>query len=234
MNIFYAPPAQISESSIELNGQEAKHASSTLRYKEGDKITVVDGKGAWYEGRVGRISPEKVWVEIEKKESQTRRQPFIIAAIGLIKKRDRLEFAVEKSIELGVAEIAIYRGEHSVKQNIRMDRLESIAVSAMKQSLQARLPKVNYFRSLSDLLENYSNCQIFTANKSGKKFGKFSIKSSKKLLLVIGPEGDFSKKELPLLKEKNTQFVSLGANRLRTETAAITFLNSFLFISKHH
>ncbi len=232
MNIFYAPPEQISEDSLELKGQEAGHASKTLRYKQGDEITVVDGKGGWYEGRVGRVMPESVWVKIEEKRSRARSLPLVVSAIGIIKKRDRLEFAVEKAIELGAAEIAVFCGDHSIKKKIRMERLEAIAVSAMKQSLQARLPKVKSFNSLLGLLRHYPDYRTIAAHKSGKNIETFNINSkSKELLLITGPEGDFSNEELKLLKEKNAQFASLGSNRLRTETAAITFLNSFLLLA---
>lgn len=231
MNIFYAPPDQILENRLKLSGREARHAAKVLRYRRGDKITVVDGMGGWYEGKISQIGDQKVEVHIISSQQRPPVSPNTAVAMGIIKKRDRLEFAVEKAVELGAAEIAIFRGDHSVKQNVRLDRLKSTAISAMKQSLQAWLPGVRAFSTLNGLMEHYSGYTIRAAHKSGKKFlaGK-PTSDGDDFLLVTGPEGDFSSEELQLLQKQKTKFISLGKRRLRAETAAITFLNSFLLL----
>src|SRR5699024_4068062 len=200
-------------------------------YKEGDQITAVDGHGGWYKGTITRIIKKSVWVEISSKERRKPVQPRIVTAIGLIKKKDRLEFAVEKAVELGAAEIAIFRCENSVKQNVRTGRLEKIALSAMKQSLLARLAKIKFFNSLLELLQYYSDSIILAAHQSCstlKNLEKFSEK--KDFLLITGPEGDFSEHDMKLFHKRNVKHIALGKNRYRTETASVIFLNSFLLL----
>lgn len=228
MNIFYAPPEQVTENAIELTGQEAVHASKALRYRQGDAITVVDGKGGWYEGKVGLITSDRVQVTVQKAKKDQPLQPSLILAMGIIKKRDRLEFAVEKAMELGVKEIALFRGEHSVKQNIRTDRLESIILSAMKQSLQSWLPKLSVYSSLQQTTEAYANYSILVAHQDGdhiRDMDLFGPEQSNGYLMVVGPEGGLSDEEIEHLKKRNSQFISLHSNRLRAETAAVSFLS---------
>ncbi|NIT58565.1 MAG: RsmE family RNA methyltransferase, partial [Aliifodinibius sp.] len=107
MNIFYAPPSQINNGFAELLDQEAIHASKVLRVREGDKLTIVDGEGGRYHGVVRRITKKSVQVEISDEQHHSRQKPHLILGMGIIKKRDRLEFAVEKAIELGAAQIAL-------------------------------------------------------------------------------------------------------------------------------
>lgn len=228
MNIFYAPPEQISDSHLELRGREANHAHKTLRYNEGDSIITVDGHGGWYEGTISRITDNSVWVQIASKEEKTTIHPHVCTAIGLIKKKDRLEFAVEKAVELGAAEILIFRGEQSVKQKVRIDRLETIALAAMKQSLQAWLPRIRYFNSIRELLKHYTKHLILTAHPTGSSLSDFNLSSKTDFLLVTGPEGDFSNDEIDLLNERESKFITLGGNRYRTETASIILLNNFI------
>jgi len=228
MNIFYAPPDQIQDNVVELTGQEAIHASKALRYQKGDSITVVDGIGGWYEGRIQLISNDTVRIAVQNHIIEKHPRPEVIVGMGIIKKRDRLEFAVEKAVELGVREIALFRGEHSVKQNVRADRLESIAVSAMKQSLQVWLPAIKVYKNMDDILRTYFGYKVMAAHQKGDKGFKQSPKrKDNNTLLLVGPEGGFSQMEMELLTKENAHLISLGENRLRTETAVITFLSQF-------
>jgi 16S rRNA (uracil1498-N3)-methyltransferase len=231
MNIFYAPPSQLNNGFIELLDQEATHASKVMRAREGDRLVVVDGKGGRYEGLIRRITKKSVQVEIEDRQQFSKRKPELILGMGIIKKRDRLEFAVEKAVELGVSEIYLFRSEHTVKENVRMDRLKSIAKSAMKQSLQAWLPEITLFHSFEDMLASASEENFIVAHEKVDA-DDFKIDVSKtngeSLLLLVGPEGGFSISEIKTLKERDAQIVSLGSSRLRTETAAVTFLSQFI------
>lgn len=230
MNIFYAPPAQIHSGFIELLDQEAAHAGKVMRVREGDRLTVVDGIGGRYEGPIRRITKGSVQIEIDKKQQISARKPELILGMGIIKKRDRLEFAVEKAVELGVSRIYLFRGEHTIKQNVRMDRLESIAVSAMKQSLRARLPEISLARSFDEMLDTASDAEYLAAHE--KVDGEAEISKEKfsndKLFLLVGPEGGFTSDEIDMVKQRGGKLVSLGPNRLRTETAAIAFLSRFI------
>lgn len=230
MNIFYAPPEKVTEDIIELTGQEAVHASKALRYRPGDSITVVDGKGGWYEGEVGLITSDRVQVTVEEAKRNQPLQPSLTLAMGIIKKRDRLEFAVEKAVELGVKEVVLFRGEHSVKQNIRTDRLESIILSAMKQSLQSWLPKLSVYNSLQQATETYANYNILVAHQEGRSIRDmdfFNSTKSEDYLMVVGPEGGFSDSETDYLRKKEGEFISFNSNRLRAETAVVSFLSVF-------
>lgn len=231
MNIFYAPQPQVNSGIIELTDQEAAHASKVLRAREGDKLTIVDGQGGRYEGPIRRITNKSVQVEIVNTRKVEQPDPQLVLGMGIIKKRDRLEFAVEKAVELGVSQISLFRSERTIKENVRMDRLESIAVSAMKQSLRAWLPDITLFRSLDTLLDYYPEVVCLAAHeKVGTKDQEIEFKDikAKKMLLLVGPEGGFSPAEVELLRGRDVQLVSLGTNRLRTETAAVAFLSQFL------
>ncbi|MDX1619062.1 MAG: RsmE family RNA methyltransferase [Balneolaceae bacterium] len=238
MNLFYAPTDQIEGQYLELRAQEARHASKVLRYREGDAITVVDGEGGRYRGTIRNILNDTIRIEIETRERVEAPGPKRVLGMGIIKKRDRLEFAVEKAVELGVAEIALFRGRHTVKENVRFDRLEATALSAMKQSLRAHLPDVCLFDSLASLLEAYPGHERLIAHNPSQEediaetadrvAGRYT--SADKLLLLVGPEGGFSQEEVELVLSDtySGQVVSLGEHRLRTETAAVVFLSRFI------
>lgn len=225
MNIFYTPPGKVYENSLELTGQEARHASKVLRYGEGDQIMVVDGKGNRFTGIIARITGQTVAVDIKKREKENMPEPAIILGMGIIKKRDRFEFAVEKAVELGVQEIALFRGEHSVKENVRIDRLSSIVQAAMKQSLRASLPGINIFDSLEELISAFPGSEIIAAHKKGEPADTTEpvMPNTEKggLILLVGPEGGFSDEEFRFLKDRGSKLVALGPARLRTETAAV-------------
>lgn len=230
MNIFYAPPEQIAGHSIELLGQEARHAGQVLRYRKGDSITVVDGQGGWYEGTIHTILKDTVQISIDRHFLKKPPQPELVLGLGIIKKRDRLEFAVEKAVELGVSEIALFRSRYTVKEKIRRDRLEKTVLSAMKQSLRAHLPEIEMFESVYSVVETYNDCKVLIAHQEGENGTGIpdKIKREAKLLLLVGPEGGFSPEEIQNLSEKGAELVTLGNHRFRTETASTVFLSQFL------
>ncbi|MEL7835046.1 RsmE family RNA methyltransferase [Fodinibius sp. Rm-B-1B1-1] len=232
MNIYYAPPSQINNGFAELLDQEAIHASKVMRAREGDSLTIVDGQGGRYEGTIGRITKQSVQVEITEREHIRRKSPQLMLGMGIIKKRDRLEFAIEKAIELGAARICLFRSERTIKENVRMDRLESIAISAMKQSLQSYLCEIDLFYSLDEMLDTIQADNLLVAHEkveaSGGKIDFESVRSSHQNLLLVGPEGGFSSEEIDDVVNRGASLVSLGSNRLRAETAAVAFLSQFL------
>lgn len=232
MNIYYAPPKQINNGFAELLDQEAKHASKVMRAREGDELTIVDGEGGRYTGPIRRITNKSVQVEIIDEEYIQPSEPQLILGMGIIKKRDRLEFAVEKAIELGAAKIALFRSKHSIKENVRMDRLQAIAISAMKQSLQSYLCEINLYYSLDEMLEKLRADNILVAHEKVDSNEEESILKSvqdaQKNLLLVGPEGGFSSSEIESMTTRGAKLVSLGKNRLRAETAAVAFMSQFL------
>lgn len=232
MNIFYAPPSQINNGFVELLNQEAKHASNVLRVKEGDELVIVDGKGGRYEGPIQRITNKSVQVQIESQQKILVSDPELILGMGIIKKRDRLEFAVEKAVELGVSHICLFQSEHTIKENVRLDRLEAKALSAMKQSQRAWLPEISLFESFGAMLESFPDTRYLAAHEKvevdDRPIPPPKAGGGEKLLLLVGPEGGFSSDEIAVLRDKDVRLISLGRNRLRTETAAVAFLSQFL------
>lgn len=230
MNIFYAPPGQIDGKQIELLGQEARHAVKVLRYGTKDLIAVVDGTGGWYEGRVQQILNDSIQIKIEKHIQKDPHGPELVIGMGIIKKKDRLEFAVEKAVELGAMGIALFRSEHTIKENIRTDRLQTTALSAMKQSLRAYLPKIQLFNSLENVVQAYTGYKILVAHEKSEESPGIpdTIKTTDRLLLLAGPEGGFSREEIIFLQKKDAGVISLGPHRLRTETAVAAFLSQFI------
>ncbi|MEX0994554.1 MAG: RsmE family RNA methyltransferase, partial [Balneolaceae bacterium] len=207
MNLFYTKPEHIGDSRLTLEGQEARHAVKVLRHEAGDSIHVTDGRGGRYSGRIESVSKDRVRVTVENYIRQPAPEPDVTLAIGLIKKRDRLEFAVEKVIELGAAQIVIFQAEHSEKTGIRMDRLEMTALSAVKQSLRCWLPDISHSESLEDMLARHQADHDRTGvadervpaengQVDDQDIQKFREGSS---LIVIGPEGGFSGFERDLM-----------------------------------
>lgn len=231
MNIFYAPPSQIHSGFAELTDQEAHHASKVMRAREGDRLVVVDGQGGRYEGPIRRITKKTVQIEIEEQQQVPEPQPVLNVGMGIIKKRDRLEFAVEKVVELGARHIALFRSQHTIKQNVRMDRLQSIVLSAMKQSLRCWLPEISIFDSVEEVLSHFSDARCLIAHEKVSGMDKnpdFTAVDTDEFLLLVGPEGGFSSEEVDRAVEAGAESVLLGAYRLRTETAAVAFMSQFL------
>ncbi|MCC5940231.1 MAG: 16S rRNA (uracil(1498)-N(3))-methyltransferase [Balneolaceae bacterium] len=228
MNLFYAIPSDFSESSVSIHGQEAKHISRVLRFSEGDSISVTDGEGGTYQCEIETIGKERLTARIKSKEISERVLPFITLCLGLIKKRDRLEFAVEKSVELGADRIILFSGDNSERAKVRVDRIQGVALSAMKQSMGLFLPEVIITNSLKEAVKSAEpDVNIVVADeqlepKSGPQMNKWD-----KFLLIVGPEGGFSNREREFLDTIKCEKYSLGERRLRAETAAIVMVDRF-------
>lgn len=232
MTLFYTKKVDTSADPVEifLEDQEAVHASKVLRIAKGGRITATDGQGTIYEGRVTTIAGNLLRVAVTGKTEHPKPAPDVAIAIGNIKKRDRLEFAVEKAVELGVSRILIYQAWRSEKKRVRMDRLEAIALGAMKQSLRPWLPIVKETKDLGKLLDENRNRRIVVADekKEGSAQEWSELKRVKNLLFVVGPEGGFTDQEIELLQENGSGSISLGHYRLRTETAAVAIASLVL------
>lgn len=227
MNLFFAKPGDIQGNSIEIEGQEVIHITKVLRHSEGDEILVTDGRGNKYECEIVKIKKKNVYLEILSTQSYLNPEPTITLCMGIIKKRDRLEFAVEKAVELGVSKIVLFEGEHSQKGNVREDRLESTVISAMKQSLRFYLPEVIVEPNISDAISKHAqNSTLILADETVEE-SNHQKKRSDKYFLIVGPEGGFSSKEREIVKSYVPQYYSLGGYRLRAETAAIVMVDRF-------
>ena len=227
-NIFYTSPENITNNQLQLIGQEALHAAKVLRFTLGDELFASDGKGNVYRTTITSITKSSVLAEIEETHFEPEPNIKKVLAFGAIKKRDRLEFAVEKAVELDAWEICIFDADHSERSRINEERLGSIALSAFKQSKRKWLPEIIIKRSMDEVLEHYLDHQAIIAHIPEESVQHKSLEHNDNLLL-IGPEGGFSEREIKLCTERNGQFISLGRNRLRAETAVMAILSQYLF-----
>lgn len=227
MNLFYAPTTDISGNSITLKGQESKHAAKALRLKIGDEIYITDGCGHLYSCEVANISKSDLTASVLNKKFEEKKSPWINLIVGVLRKKDRLEFAIEKAVELGVDKLILFKGDHSEKHNVREDRLVNTAISAMKQSLRVYLPEIIYSKSLNEGLKSIEDIgSLVVADETSDKESDLNSEKST-YTLIVGPEGGFSENERNLLSEKQATAYSLGEKRLRTETAAMIITDRF-------
>jgi 16S rRNA (uracil1498-N3)-methyltransferase len=215
---------------IRLSGDEAHHAVNVLRMRPGDTVSLTDGKGTICSGKVRELSAGQMIIRLDHSIYAERPSPMVTMCIGLIRKRDRLEFAVEKAVELGVQRIVVWRGDHSEKKGLRADRLESAALSAMKQSLRPWLPEVTDCENLKIALQKCEGSIFMADETSGPEQTLISLsKTETEVAFVIGPEGGFSENERKWLESAGAGKISLGRYRLRTETAVIAIASHFTF-----
>jgi 16S rRNA (uracil1498-N3)-methyltransferase len=227
-NVFYTKPENISESRLELTDQEARHAAKVLRFNVGDEMFVSDGRGNLYRTLITSLTKKSVVAEI--KETDFKEEPEFkkVLGFGAIKKRDRLEFAIEKAVELGAWEICVFNADHSERAKVNEERLQSIALSAFKQSKRKWLPEIIYKDSLEEVLSYYKEHSVLMAHMTAESQIP-EVLNSRNNLLLVGPEGGFSDREVEIVKGRETRFLSLGKNRLRAETAVVSILSQFLY-----
>lgn len=230
--MFFAFPEDITQDELVIKGQEAVHITRVLRSEEGDNMYATDGNGNRYRCKISHIKKHELRAEILQQEYEKKPLPLVTLCVGILKKRDRLEMAIEKSVELGVDEIIVFRGMHSQKEHIRMERVQAVALSAMKQSLRSWLPKIAIEDSLERALNHsLESSMLIIADETKKDFTN-RRKQSDHYFLVVGPEGGFSEEERKLLLKHNAIPYSLGNKRLRSETASIILTSRFKSLSQ--
>jgi len=220
MNSFYVPYLNSSDKEILLSEEESKHACRVLRLKVADHIELLDGKGGIYLATIIEDHPKRCKLEILSFEFHSEPKFQIHLAIAPTKNLDRIEWLAEKITEIGVTEISFIISEHSERKEIKLERIEKILIAAMKQSKRTFLPILNPVLTVKEFLNKYQYGALAHCVTSEKKQLTEVIRSENYPIL-IGPEGDFSKKEIELASEKGFDFISLGTNRLRTETAGL-------------
>ncbi|MHB9142892.1 MAG: 16S rRNA (uracil(1498)-N(3))-methyltransferase [Paludibacter sp.] len=221
MSLFYVPNLI---SAHVLPEEESLHAVKVLRLQSGDAIIVVDGVGGYYEARITRPHPKHCEFEIVKSIAGFGKRDYKLhIAIAPTKNIERLEWFIEKATEIGIDEITPLICRFSERKVIKAERLDKIIVSAAKQSVKAYFPKLNPQCTFDELMKSHKASQKFIAHcyDEDKKLLQNEIQKSSDILILIGPEGDFSKEEVQ--KALTTGFVpvSLGDSRLRTETAGV-------------
>lgn len=219
---FYAPDIAINPI---LPESDSQHCVRVLRMKEGDTLEVIDGKGHRYTCRLIEAHAKRAHVEIiEKQDVPLSWQNNITIAVAPTKHLDRMEWMVEKLTEIGVNRIIPLLCRYSERKELKIERLEKIAISAMKQSLKTVLPIIDVMTPIKDVITKQMYDQRFIAycdTSIPRKLLSAEYKANKDTLILIGPEGDFSTEEINLALNSGYKPISLGDNRLRTETAAV-------------
>lgn len=224
-----------SEEVFTLNKEESSHLVRVLRMKEGGNVFLTNGKGFFFKSEILEANHSRCTLRILSKEKSEEERNFKIhLAIAPTKNIDRIEWLTEKATEIGVDEISFLLCEHSERKHINLERLEKIVISAMKQSLKSYKPLIHPLSSFKNFVEETSSEYKLLACCEGENRGFIkdicSPKSS--YTLLIGPEGDFSKNEVNLALKNNFSLITLGSQRLRTETAGLYALSSLHFLNQ--
>ncbi len=223
--VFYHPNIQ----DPFLSEEEAFHAIKVLRLSLNSSIFIIDGKGGKWLAKIKDITKKNVSIEILESEKNFQAKPLIHLVIAPTKQMDRMEWLTEKCTEIGIASIQFIKTFHSERREIKLDRLNKIAISAIKQSKQLFLPEILPIINFDDFLKNISidNDKNFLfgslipgQNKTYKDIDNINNET----YFLIGPEGDFSQDELDKLLKMNWLPISLGNTILRTETAGLVGL----------
>ncbi|BAP30166.1 RsmE family RNA methyltransferase [Chryseobacterium sp. StRB126] len=220
MKLFYG---EITGNKVIINDEEQQHIVKVLRMKEGEEIYVTDGNGALASGKLV-IEGKRAGIEVsEIKNDLPGFTPKLHIAIAPTKNIDRIEFFVEKAVEMGISEISIIATEKTERKNLNIDKIRKQAIAASKQSLRFHFPVINDTVKLSDFLKSINSESTFVAHchEDLERMELKSIPPMEEVTFLIGPEGDFSEKEIAFLAEHKIKAVSLGNQRLRTETAGV-------------
>lgn len=224
---FYAPDIA---TTLQLPESDSKHAVRVLRMKDGDTISVIDGRGLLYTCRLVDAHPRHAAVEIVSVEPRPLpwRQRLAVA-VAPTKHMDRMEWLVEKMTEVGVNTIIPMLTDRSERRELKTERLEKIAVSAMKQSLKAVLPEIlplTPLKNITGMMPGAGRYVAYCDEAVGKTDFAKVYEPGHDTLILIGPEGDFTPDEIRTTLEAGFRPVTLGDNRLRTETAALYALSA--------
>ncbi|SDQ14728.1 16S rRNA (uracil1498-N3)-methyltransferase [Chryseobacterium soldanellicola] len=220
MKLFFG---EINNGKAIINDEEQQHIVKVLRMRDGEEIHVTDGKGNLASGKL-LIEGKKANIEVSEIQTNTPDfNPKLHIAIAPTKNIDRIEFFVEKAVEMGISEITILQTEKTERKNINIDKLRKQAIAASKQSLRFYFPVINDLIKLPDFLKNINPLTTFVAhcNENLERIELKNIPHLENITFLIGPEGDFSEKEINYLSENKVKAVSLGNQRLRTETAGV-------------
>ena len=220
MNFFYSK--DISSSYVILDSIETNHCIKVLRHNIGDKIKVVDGQGSTYLTKIINFNKENCKLEIVKKYI-SKRKLKIHLCISPTKNHKRLEWMMEKIVEIGVDRVTFMVCKRSIRKTVNLKRLNKIALSAMKQTQNSFLPLIDDCLDYSNIFKLVKSEDLFIAhlNKKINLHLKSSLKSNKSRCILIGPEGDFTNNEVSLATKNKFIEVSLGETRLRTETSGL-------------
>lgn len=232
MELFYDP--DFSNNNFTLNEEESKHCIQVLRHKAGDQVNVINGAGILFIGTIIDAHPKRCKIEVSDKQEFAPQSFHLHIGIAPTKNIDRFEWFVEKATEIGIHQITPLLCKHSERQQLRNDRIEKIIVAAAKQSLKFHVPILNPLTPFQTFINQQHEGQRFIAHCADSEKillkNAYSIKSN--VTLLIGPEGDFSTDEIKNALAHNFKPISLGENRLRTETAGIVACHTIQLLNE--
>lgn len=233
MNVFYLPEAQIGN--VSFPEEESKHIVKVLRMREGDRFCVTDGKGSLFDAELIDSHPKRAVANLSNQRKGYDNRNFRLSiAVAPTKLNERTEWFLEKSTEIGIDEVKLFASYHSERRIANVDRYKKIVIAAMKQSVKSKMPEIKEIQPFDKLVKQDFDGQKFIAwidDDVTEQLCDLYQKGSNALVL-IGPEGDFSKEEVELAKEYGFIPVSLGNARLRTETAAVVACHTVQLINQ--
>ncbi len=224
MFLFYSN--QILGSSITLSDDEHQHCHKVLRKSIGDEIFITDGKGHIHTAIISAFKKSTTICKIKETTTKPKPTSQLCIAIAPTKNASRIEWFVEKSIEIGISTIYLFQSQRTLKKSNNLNRIDKIAISAMKQSMNIYLPEIKYCNSINELFketENISQKYIATCEGPREMLRHLHL-SETDAIVLIGPEGDFTNEEVENAEAHHFKPVSLGESRLRTETAGLVAL----------
>jgi len=232
MHFFYHPDPGTSN---HLSADESRHCLRVLRLKRSDQISILDGKGNQYLAQISDDHGPACEFEIIEKQRAEQPSPFRVhVAIAPTKNLDRIEWFVEKSVEIGIDKISFVLCERSERRILKTDRLQKKAVSAMKQSNNLFLPVISEMLSFDEFVSSSAGDEELYIAHAGIPPNpqlKDVATRNQKYMVVVGPEGDFTPKELELAYAKGFHPIGLGSQRFRTETAGLVALHALVLVN---
>lgn len=234
MQLFYQPDLDQNSQQFTFDKEESRHIVKVLRKKVGDTLQVTNGNGLFFTAEITVANIKNCLATIIKITKSSKPSYNLHLAVAPTKMNDRFEWFLEKATEIGISEITPIICEHSERKVVKEERYEKVLQAAMKQSLQAYLPKLNKTIVFSEFIKQKINGQKFIAHceETDKKSLKSQLKTGEDCTVLIGPEGDFSVREIETALHHNFIPVTLGKTRLRTETAAIVACHSVAFLNE--
>lgn len=220
MRVFYDPNIKSDAQLHTMIEDESKHIVRVLRMTEGNQLELVNGRGESFICTIVDAHPKRCQLSVESFTKNEAPDYDIHIAIGPTKQVDRMEWFIEKATEIGVTEITLISCKNQERSKIKIERLKKRAISALKQSHRLFMPKINELTDVKTFIKENPNGLIAHCYEEPKELFEESFQS-KKCPILIGPEGDFTKEEIDFALQNGFKTITLGQNRLRTETAGL-------------